>query len=403
MADLLNFNPNRALDLNADGAAGAQAFFYNAGTLVARTVYSDVAGVTPHASPVVADANGVFPAVFAIGGTPVKVIIKDSDGVTLHTLDPVVKIPASQAAASGISFSPTEGLPFTDVQAAIEGAVQAANEGFGAFGIGVTGNATELAAIDATDTGSGAYRYTTDSTGTFPSGVTKADGGVILVWRENASDAVMILYPVTAGGVYTRKLEAGTWGSWLNSAPIDDDTFAAATDDRPPSAESTKAYVDAQVATAGWTFATPEAGSGETELDFTSIPAGVNEIAVTGELVSLSGTDHVLVQLGDSGGFETTGYQSAGFLAGNNTTGAITDGMAVYSGNASTITTWTMRLLRTAGNKWIQDHSGRTSLTFPLVGGGSKELSAELTQVRVTRTGTNTFDGDTSFTVGWRT
>jgi hypothetical protein len=41
---------------------------------------------------------------------------------------------------------------------------------------------------------------------------------------------------------------------------------------------------------------------------------------------------------------------------------------------------------------WISSHSGAGNTTEVKTGGGNKTLSGELTQIRLTRTGTNTFD-----------
>lgn len=45
-------------------------------------------------------------------------------------------------------------------------------------------------------------------------------------------------------------------------------------------------------------------------VDFTGVSSTANCITVAFEGVSLSGTDDLLVQIGDSGGVETTGYLS---------------------------------------------------------------------------------------------
>lgn len=120
MADLLQPNRWRVTDANDDPVPGAKALFYDSGTTTPRTVYSDIGGTIPHPSPLVADANGVFAPVFALGGTAVKVVVTTSADVTLYTLDPVVKVPASSSTASAIAFVPTTEVPETDVQAAIE-------------------------------------------------------------------------------------------------------------------------------------------------------------------------------------------------------------------------------------------------------------------------------------------
>lgn len=45
-------------------AGGAKAYFYVGGTSTSQPVYTSDDGATPHAWPVVADANGVFPPIF---------------------------------------------------------------------------------------------------------------------------------------------------------------------------------------------------------------------------------------------------------------------------------------------------------------------------------------------------
>jgi len=58
-----------------------------------------------------------------------------------------------------------------------------------------------------------------------------------------------------------------------------------------------------------------------TSIDFTGIPSWVKRITVMFDGVSVSGTSRVMVQLGDSGGVETTGY-----------TGAINEGVTFTTG-----------------------------------------------------------------------
>ena len=119
MSDVLSFNPNRALTANIDAAAAARAFFYDAGTTTLRTVYADSALTTPHASPLVANAAGIFPAVY-VDGAAVKVVAQDAAGATLYTLDPCVKVAATGATAAQVSFAPSTAAPYTNVQDAID-------------------------------------------------------------------------------------------------------------------------------------------------------------------------------------------------------------------------------------------------------------------------------------------
>jgi hypothetical protein len=155
---------------------------------------------------------------------------------------------------------------------------------------------------------------------------------------------------------------------------------------------------------AGLTFATPIATTSGTDHDFTGIPAGVSEIEVVFRGVSLSGTDSILVQLGTSGGFVVTGYESYNLLGigGSSSSLSATNGFVARLGNAGYAITGVYRLVRSTANTWTGTISGfNTASSLVWDGGGDIALAAALTQVRITRTGTNTFDAGT-VTVGWR-
>jgi hypothetical protein len=113
--------------------------------------------------------------------------------------------------------------------------------------------------------------------------------------------------------------------------------------------------------------------------------------------LSLSGTSDILVQLGDAGGFETTGYISSGSATG---TGAAistsTAGMIIRSAAAASITSGIMTIQNITGNSWVASYSGKQSSTASSYGGGDKTLSDIITQVRITTVnGTDTFDAGT--------
>ena len=133
-----------------------------------------------------------------------------------------------------------------------------------------------------------------------------------------------------------------------------------------------------------------------TSLDFTGIPSWVKRITVIFSGVSLSSTADILVQLGDSGGFETTGYISSGSATG---TGAAisnsTTGMIIRSAAAASITSGIMSLQNVSGNSWVASYAGKQSSTASSYGGGDKTLSDTLTQIRITTTSTDTFDAGT--------
>ncbi len=72
--------------VNGVPLAGALLFFYTAGTTNLITVYQDSGLITPHASPVVADASGIFPAIY-VNTSSYKIVLQTSAGVTVKTYD----------------------------------------------------------------------------------------------------------------------------------------------------------------------------------------------------------------------------------------------------------------------------------------------------------------------------
>jgi hypothetical protein len=139
----------------------------------------------------------------------------------------------------------------------------------------------------------------------------------------------------------------------------------------------------------------------QTNVDFTSIPPWVRRITVMFNGVSLTGTDALLVQIGDSGGIETTGYSSAAAFTGSSTGGnARTDGYVItLSQNASNTFAGAITIVNISGNTWVQTgnliYESTTPTGFVVLSAGTKTLSAQLNQVSITRTGTNTFDAGT--------
>jgi hypothetical protein len=141
---------------------------------------------------------------------------------------------------------------------------------------------------------------------------------------------------------------------------------------------------------------TAVASTSGTSIDFTSIPAGVRRITVMFSGVSTNGSSAVLVQLGDSGGIETTGYASTGsgmLNASNYTASSSTAGYYIASVLAANIISGHMVLTKIDGNTWISSHTLKAATNIVLYGAGDKTLSDTLSQVRITTTnGTDTFD-----------
>jgi len=128
--------------------------------------------------------------------------------------------------------------------------------------------------------------------------------------------------------------------------------------------------------------------NGAGQYDFTGIPSTARRITILLSGVSLSGSDDLLVQIGTSGGVETTGYTSGSGASVNSTTGFI-----IRAGNATRAARGALRLHNITANIWVSDHSVGQGATADFSGGGDKGLAGTLDRVRITRTGTDTFDG----------
>lgn len=136
-----------------------------------------------------------------------------------------------------------------------------------------------------------------------------------------------------------------------------------------------------------------------TSVDFTGIPSWVKRITVMLDGVSTNGTSIPLIQLGDSGGIETTGYVgTAAWFGGTNQAGgtSFSAGFAIFSQNASHVQSGSVIITNLSGNSWVAmgavGGSG-TAATFMYATAGSKTLSATLDRIRLTTVnGTDTFD-----------
>lgn len=133
-----------------------------------------------------------------------------------------------------------------------------------------------------------------------------------------------------------------------------------------------------------------------TSIDFTGIPSWVKRITVMFSGVSTNGTSLALIQLGDSGGIENTGY--LGRISDVTTAvNAFSSGFTLFSDNANTSIYHgqaTLSLLNSASNLWVESSIlGRSDNQNVYQGAGSKSLSATLDRIRITTVnGTDTFD-----------
>jgi hypothetical protein len=128
-----------------------------------------------------------------------------------------------------------------------------------------------------------------------------------------------------------------------------------------------------------------------TAIDFTGIPSGVNRVTLNLYNVSMDENKRLLVQLGDSGGIEASGYIASSAHTGGGQYN--TDGFPIIRTVTSNFTSGIMILTRVTGNQWASTHSTtRDASGTGAFGGGHKTLTGELTQLRLTRATSGSFN-----------
>ena len=152
---------------------------------------------------------------------------------------------------------------------------------------------------------------------------------------------------------------------------------------------------------------TAVASTSGASIDFTSIPSWAKRISIICDGVSTTpgGATNVVFQLGDSGGFETTGYISnSSLITQALSTGAQqvaaayrTDGFCIFWGIATSTRFGTITFTNISGNTWVSNHvfgNVLPDIVGSAQGGGSKTLSGTLDRIRMTTdlAGTDTFD-----------
>jgi len=141
---------------------------------------------------------------------------------------------------------------------------------------------------------------------------------------------------------------------------------------------------------------TSQATTSGTAFDFTGIPAWATRITVEFIGISMTGTDNILVQVGTSGGVVTTGYSAAtGTIDGGSTaTASSTSGMIVRAGDVAAAVSGHMTITKVTSTSWTSSHSVSRGAPTDAVslGGGRVTPGGTVTRIRITRTGSDTFD-----------
>jgi hypothetical protein len=222
---------------------------------------------------------------------------------------------------------------------------------------GVTADATEINLLDGKTLSGSDTEIITGTAG--------SDGDIVQ-WN---ADGDLVSYGAATQLQATWEAGTGTTESLISPAKV-------------------KAAIDARVYEDGEDATT----SGATH-DFTSIPAGVNEIDIFLDSVSATGTNDFLIQIGTGGTPTTTGYYSVSTDFINTATSTI--GFVMRTSISTRTYTATMQLRRIPGtNKWQAQHLGTNDNVTAVspFGYGYGALSGTLDNIRLRTSGADTFD-----------
>jgi hypothetical protein len=140
---------------------------------------------------------------------------------------------------------------------------------------------------------------------------------------------------------------------------------------------------------------TSQATTSGVNKDFTGIPSWVRRITLTFNGVSTNGTSQPLIQLGTSGGIQTTGYSTntTSITSGANLTTNYTNGWQLYSSLAANTISGSLVLTLQDTGVWVGQGLFAVSIPSLVMTSGVKNLSGTLDRIRLTTVnGTDAFD-----------
>lgn len=367
LSPLLN---DQQCDANGAPLSGGRIYTYKAGTSTPIATYTDADGLTPQSNPIVLNSAGRPDSpIWLPAGQAVKLVLKTSADVLVDDWDDVTGIndpSLSNAVDQWVTFS---GAPTY----------------ISATSFSVQGDQTGVLQV-------GRRLKTANTGGTIYSSVTASayDPGSGLTTVTVANDS----------GSLDSGLSLVTYGLLSVTNPSMPTARASDVQD----GTSAGLAVTPQSLRTGLLVQTAVTTTSGTAAEKTSIPWWATEILVDFAGVSTSGTANPLIQIGDSGGYETAGYNgvTSSMPNGGATTGvAHSTGFTINSNLAANVLHGQVTLRKSPNtNTWTA--SG--SLAVPsgpasMVISGSKTLSDTLDRVRVITT--DAFDAG-SITLSYR-
>lgn len=383
---------------NGAPLSGGLLYTYLAGSSTPAATYTDSSGATPQSNPIVLNVLGrPDNPIWLTDGTAYKFVLDSSVGVTQWTIDNITGVAVftpSQSEWETLSTTPTY---INATQFSVPGDQTTALHLGRRVRLPCTGG-VRYGVISAS-----AFTTLTTVTVVLDSGSLDAGLSAVSVGILSASNSSIPWIKSSSTGL-TVEGQFGLTDStkWVN-LPVASDVVEgiserATTAEAQGGTDGTRFIVAATMKAAQIQAKTVQVTTSGTAVNFTDIPSWVKKITVALSGVSLSGSSHVQVQLGDPGGLETTGYLSSGGLYTSSAGFAInsTSGVPIYCGAAANVVHGSVvfTLQDSATNTWVAHGSyGLSNTAAAGCCGGSKALSATLDRLSlVSLNGLDTFD-----------
>lgn len=199
-------------------------------------------------------------------------------------------------------------------------------------------------------------------------------GGNVIVGGGATASRLRLLEPSGSGTNYTEFVAQAQAGDITYTLPAAD---GSANNQLQTNGSGTLSW-----ATRGLTLGTEQASTSGTAISFTGIPAGTTMVVVTLEGVSTNGTHVYVIQIGPSGGVETTGYVgvrgsadgigsaaasiTAGFDGGISTVGTFAEATIILTLKDSTNNTWSGLSISSNDTPQLYFYAGTKSIAGAL-------------------------------------
>lgn len=144
------------------------------------------------------------------------------------------------------------------------------------------------------------------------------------------------------------------------------------------------------------TSGTAQASTSGTSIDFTGIPSWVKRVTVLMNDVSLTGTDYLIIRLGTASGILSTAsyFSMSSAITTASAASAVnfTTAFGIQSATASNSLNGQFIISNITGNTWVLSGTYTQNTSAMGFSTGRVTVPSVLTQLRITASGTDTFD-----------